>query len=167
MKNHLFLFFLLFTLSLQGGLSEPCAFCEDKVLERQVFYEGELVLVLYTHKPVMPGHCLIIPKRHVERFENLTDEEMLEIGQVIKKVDSAVRKEFHTISYLLLQKNGEEVGQTVPHVHFHYIPRKEGEDSSIAFMLKMLIANLKTPLSSDEMQLIVQRMEEGMERESH
>lgn len=88
--------------------------------KRQAFYKNDLVLALYSHKPIYPGHCLIIPKRHVERFEMLSEEEITEIGRVIKKVNQAVEKVFQTSSYLLLQKNGREVGQT-PHVHVHYI----------------------------------------------
>ncbi len=59
---------------------EYCAFCDDEVLNYQKFYEDDLVLALYTHKPIMPGHCLIIPQRHVKRFEDLSDEEMTRVG---------------------------------------------------------------------------------------
>ena len=64
--------------------------CDDpKVIEAQKFYEDDSIIALYTHKPVMPGHCLIIPKRHAERFEQLTDQEDASITHVIKKVDQA------------------------------------------------------------------------------
>jgi histidine triad (HIT) family protein len=149
-------------LSIQGLAFGYCAFCDEKVLEAQVFYEGDLVLALCTHKPVVDGHCLIIPKRHVERFERLSDKEILEMAHVIKKIDEAVIREFQTISYLLLEKNGKEAGQTVPHVHFHYMPKKEGEDSAVAFMAKMLIANLKSPLEKKKMESLVQKMKEAM-----
>src|ERR1700737_1272003 len=82
-----------------------CAFCDTDVLNRQKFYEDDLVLALYTHKPILPGHCLIIPKRHVERFEMLTDEEITHMGRIIKKVNQAAVQVFKTSSYLLLQKN--------------------------------------------------------------
>lgn len=162
MKKKCILFFLFNSLCFS---SQYCAFCDPEVIGYQSFYEGELILALCTHKPVLPGHCLIIPKRHVERFEMLTDSEILEIGQVIRKVNQAVMQEFQTISYLLLQKNGQEAGQTVPHVHFHYIPRKEGDDSAISFMLKMLIANLKKPLQSDEMEGNVQKIKHAMQQQ--
>ncbi len=102
-----------------------CVFCDGEVLNRQKFYEDDLVFALYTHKPVLPGHCLILPKRHVERFEMLTDEEILRITQAIRLVNEAATQVFHTASYLILQKNGVEVGQSVPHLHFHYIPGKK------------------------------------------
>ncbi len=142
---------------------EYCAFCDQAVLDYQTFYEDELVLALYTHKPIFPGHCLVVPKRHAERFDMLTDEEMVHIGTVIKKVDRAAMKVFGASSYLLLQKNGSEVGQSVPHVHFHYIPRKAGNNSSIEFIIKMYLANAKRPIPEHEMHEHVEKMRQAME----
>lgn len=170
-----FFFSLLLGSCLFGGLyftfSKPpvdispnayCAFCDPDVLNRQKFYEDALVLALYTHKPVVPGHCLIIPRRHVDRFEKLTSEEITQMGQVIKKVHEAATRVFDAPSYLLLQKNGREVGQTVPHVHFHYMPRKIGDSSRLTFLAKMFIADLKGPISPKEMQEIVEKMKAAM-----
>lgn len=137
------------------ALSSPsygdyCPFCDPTVIKDRAFYEDDLVFALCTHKPIFPGHCLIIPKKHLERFEMLTDPEMVEIGKVIKKVNLAAMREFGTSSYLLHQKNGIEVGQSVPHIHFHYLPRKAGDNSYIKLILKMLIANAKDPINTDE-----------------
>jgi len=143
--------------------NENCAFCDERILQYQQFYEDDLVIVLYTHKPILPGHSLIIPKRHVKRFEMLSEEEIAQIGRVIKKVDQAAKKVFKTSSYLLLQKNGLEVGQTVPHVHFHYIPRKKGDDSTLKFFAKMYLANIKNPIPTEDMKIIVAEMKEMME----
>ena len=163
---------LLLGTSLIGGVyffspgpaqfTEYCAFCDPNVLDRQKFYEDDLVLALYTHKPVLPGHCLVLPKRHVERFELLTDEEITQMGRAIKKVDLAVTRVFGTSSYLLLQKNGIEVGQSVPHVHVHYIPRKKGDSSTFGFLVKMFLANAKKPISSDQMQENVDKLKKAV-----
>lgn len=142
---------------------DDCPFCDPKVLDHQKFYEDELVIVLYTHKPILPGHSLIIPKRHVERFENLSEAEITQIGRVIKKVNKAAETVFGTSSYLLLQKNGKEVGQTVPHVHFHYIPRQSGDNSTIGFLIKMYLANFGSPIDPTEMQQIVEKMKMAMD----
>ena len=139
-----------------------CAFCEREILNRQKFYEDDLVIALYTHKPVVEGHFLIIPKRHVERFEMLSNEEVLQMNQVIKKVHQASMQTFGTNSYLLLQKNGAEVGQTVPHVHIHYMGRKAGEGSTLGFMIKMLITPLLSPISIETMSLLTQKMHVAM-----
>ncbi|MFY7842489.1 MAG: HIT family protein [Rhabdochlamydiaceae bacterium] len=139
---------------------EHCAFCNPNVLETQKFYEDDLILALYTHKPVLPGHCLVVPKRHVERFESLTNEEISQIGKVIKKVNQAVGKAFDSSSYLILQKNGIEVGQWVPHVHFHYVPRKKGGISTFRFILKMCMANTKGPIAKSEMKKNVDKLKQ-------
>lgn len=139
-----------------------CAFCDPAVLKRQTFYEDDLVLALYSHRPIFPGHSLIIPRRHVERFENLTDEEITQIGRVIKQVHQAAMQVFKTSPYLLLQKNGPEVGQSVPHVHFHYIPRKTGDGSTLKFLVRMYLAQIQKPISAAEMEEIVKKMNEAM-----
>lgn len=138
-----------------------CPFCNPQVLEAQRFYEDELVWALYTHEPILPGHCLIIPKRHIERFEQLTDDESLQICHTIKKIDRAVTHVYETSSYLLLQKNGVEVGQTVPHVHVHYIPRKKGDDSIMKFLLRMFQSKLQI-LSAEEMRENVEKLQAAM-----
>lgn len=139
-----------------------CAFCDPQILDDQKFYEDDLVMALYTHKPIYPGHTLIIPKRHVERFEMLSEEEITQIGRVIKKVHGAVGKVFGTSSYALLQKNGKEVGQSVPHLHFHYIPRQTGDDSMMQFLIKMYAVNKGSPITPDEMQQVVEKMKAAM-----
>ena len=155
----LFCTFLLVGAALaQAG---ECPFCNPKILEAQSFYEDELVWALYTHEPMFPGHCLIIPKRHIERFEMLTDEESLQIFRVIKKVDRGVAQVYGTCSYLLLQKNGEEVGQTVAHVHVHYIPRQKGESSIIQFFIRMFQSKMST-LSAEEMRENVEKLQAAM-----
>lgn len=160
----LFLFVLYFSFFLQTSTPKDtkCAFCNEDVLNYQKFYEDDLVLALYTHKPIFPGHCLIIPKRHVQRFEMLSEEETLQMSKVIKEVDQAVSKVFKTTSYLLLQKNGFEVGQTVPHVHFHYIPRKAGDSSLIKFFLKMFLINAGKPIKKNEMNASVTKLKEAI-----
>lgn len=142
--------------------SQNCPFCNQTILENQAFYEDDLVLALSTHKPMTPGHTLVIPKRHVERFEGLTVDEMARMGEVIQKVNLAAEKVYETSSYLLLQKNGVEVGQTVPHVHFHYIPRKQGDCSVLKFLLKMGFAAVKKPISKEAQEANVQKMREAI-----
>ncbi len=147
----------------ENSIYASCAFCDKQIINRQKFYEDDLVLALCTHKPIVPSHFLIIPKRHVERLEMLSTEEMSRIYQVINQVNRATRKVFQTSSYFIHQKNGTEVGQSVPHVHFHLIAKHPGDNSSFKFLIKMLIASLYRPISSEDMQKIVEKMKPAME----
>lgn len=170
MKKILFLVLvILITLSIWLIPSKPrtlptyCVFCNPAILKSQSFYEDDLVLGLCTHKPMVPGHSLIIPKRHVERFEELREEEIARMGLLIQKVNAASQKVWDSAAYLLLQKNGVEVGQTVPHVHFHYIPRKQGDDSTLSFLFKMFYAAFNKPISPQELSEDVERFKKAFE----
>lgn len=136
-----------------------CAFCKQSVLDQQKFYEDDLVIALFNYKPALKGHSLIIPKRHVQSFEELTDEEALRITQIIKKVHKASKIVFGTSSYLLYQKNGKQVGQTVPHVHVHYVPRKENNTSLSLLLFKIATMSFQKQIPSSEMEELTQKME--------
>lgn len=78
--------------------------------------------------------------------------------QTISKVEAAAKQIFNSSAYLLLQKNGKEAGQSVPHVHFHYIPRQANDGSILKFFIQMIIANAKPPISSEKMEQTAQKM---------
>lgn len=143
-----------------------CPFCSEEVLKKQSVHEDSLSYALYSHKPMREGHVLLIPKRHVERFEDLSEEEMLSLQNMIKKTDSAVRQMFGTKSYLLLQKNGKEVGQTVPHLHIHYLPQKEGS-SPLSLLLSFLANPFRSSMDDDEMKAAVESLSSFFQGNSH
>lgn len=128
---------------------ENCPFCNPSVLRTQMIYREPRCLALIDYKPAAEGHVLVIPERHVERFEDLTPEEIVEIHSMIRKIDQAEKEIFGTTGYLLLEKNGRESGQSVPHVHFHYLPAKAG-DSKIWFVVKFFLSSWLKPISLEE-----------------
>ena len=130
--------------------SKGCAFCSKEVLGSQTIFQGDSASAMLTHKPAVPGHVLIIPSRHVERFDQLTAQELVEMGDMIRKVNAASKKIYGNTGYLLLQKNGKEAGQSVPHVHFHYLPRKVG-DSHLLFTLRFFASPWLKPLDDSQM----------------
>ncbi|MCH9621709.1 MAG: hypothetical protein S4CHLAM20_11350 [Chlamydiia bacterium] len=157
------LYFLMNTQKAVISSKKSCPFCNPEVLDRQNFYEDDLIFVLYTHLPVIESHFLIIPKRHIESFEYLSEEELLRIHQVIPKIKAASSKVFQTSSYLLHQKNGIEVHQSVPHIHFHFIAKKPGDSSVLKFLYNLILVNFKSPLSPYEMQKNVQKMKAAID----
>ncbi len=128
-----------------------CPFCSEGVLSKQAVFEEDGCYALLNYKPAVEGHMLIIPKRHVERFEDLTAAEGAGIHAMIARVDRAERQALGATGYALLQKNGAEAGQSVPHVHFHYFPRKQG-DSNVWLAIKIFTASYFKPLSEAELQ---------------
>jgi histidine triad (HIT) family protein len=146
----------------------PCAFCNPDVIKTGMFYEDDLVRGLCTYKPLQPWHCLVVVKRHVERFEEITDEECLAIGRLLKKINKVVQKINGPSSYLILQKNGCEVGQTVPHVHVHYVPKKVSDNKLAPFGLlwNFVWENFQRPLSKEKLAEYVGIMRVGIENQN-
>ncbi|MCH9612087.1 MAG: hypothetical protein S4CHLAM102_05700 [Chlamydiia bacterium] len=147
----------------KGG-STSCPFCKKEILNRQAFYEDDLVWVLYTHKPVLDSHFLIVPKRHVEDLSALSEEEVLQIHKLAGRVQAASCQAFGTHDYFIHQKNGIDVGQSVPHLHFHLIARKPGDGSSVKFVWNLITSNVKGPISKKKMAQRVEKMRIAMEK---
>ncbi len=136
-----------------------CVFCDESVIGSQTIYRGEKASILATHKPVVKGHLLVIPNRHVETFDGLTTEELIEMSALVKKAHFG--KE-----YVLLQKNGILAGQSVPHVHFHLLPR-EKEMGLFGFTLRILYGKFLKALSKEEMKEYVNELSAMLEGSGH
>lgn len=107
-----------------------CIFCKiiDGGLPSTKVYESDNVLAFLDVNPVEKGHVLVVPKRHWPTIadvpvSNSSDircaEELMYIMRVVAK---AVNSSFAD-GVNILQANGGCAGQTVPHLHFHVIPR--------------------------------------------
>jgi diadenosine tetraphosphate (Ap4A) HIT family hydrolase len=110
----------------------PCPFCTPRIIETQGVFETKHLRVLIDFAPVVKGHLLVIPKRHISKAHEMTKEEWTELSEVIPKVVKVFQKKFNADQYLIIEKNGPLSGQTVPHVHFHVIPIPSEEMSEVA-----------------------------------
>ncbi|KAI9142314.1 HIT-like domain-containing protein [Paraphysoderma sedebokerense] len=89
----------------------------------EVFYTSKLSLGLVNLKPIRPGHVLLVPRRLVRRFADLTTEEVTDLFTSAQVVGKVVEKEFKGEALTLAIQDGVAAGQTVHHVHLHVIPR--------------------------------------------
>ncbi len=103
-----------------------CPFCHlsPKV---EVILESELCLAFFDGFPVSPGHALIIPRRHVASYFDLTDQERQEMLQMLLKVKGILDERFRPEGYNIGVNVGEAAGQSIFHVHMHLIPRYRGD----------------------------------------
>ena len=106
--------------------NNPCLFCNTK--ESGFTFENELAYASYDTYPVSKLHCLIIPKRHIKDFFELTNEELIACNDLIKKVKNEVIKKDPNIEGFNLGTNvGKVSGQSILHCHLHLIPRRPGD----------------------------------------
>ena len=106
--------------------NDPCLFCNVK--ESGMSKENMLAYASYDSYPVSNGHCLIIPKRHIKDYFDLTDEEVIACNDLIKAVKKEIQSKDPLIKGFNLGTNiGKVSGQSISHCHIHLIPRREGD----------------------------------------
>ncbi|KAH7821201.1 bis(5'-adenosyl)-triphosphatase [Monocercomonoides exilis] len=91
----------------------------------QVFFLTPLSFAFVNIRPVHPGHILIAPRRIVERYCQLTAEEVVDIAMISYEITDIIEKTFGCSSTSLTIQDGVESGQSVNHVHLHIIPVKK------------------------------------------
>ena len=106
--------------------NNPCLFCNSKV--SGVAHENDLAYASYDTYPVSDQHCLIIPKRHVADYFELSNEELIACNDLIKIIKQEVQDKDKSIKAFNIGTNAGKIsGQSIMHCHIHLIPRREGD----------------------------------------
>lgn len=106
-------------------MSAVCSFCEiaSANAHERVMDSDEYAFVIRDGFPVTDGHSLIIPRRHVQSFFDLSEEERHALLALLESAKLTLDAELNPDSYTIGINDGPAAGQTVPHVHIHLIPR--------------------------------------------
>ncbi|ORX42409.1 HIT-like protein [Piromyces finnis] len=102
-------------------------FGQFKIYRSQIFFNSKYSFGLVNLKPISPGHVLIIPKRVVKRFQDITKEELNDLFESVQIVGKEIEKKYNGKSLTITIQDGPEAGQTVEHVHVHIIPRNKND----------------------------------------
>ncbi|WP_461862810.1 HIT family protein [Thermococcus sp.] len=111
---------------------DGCIFCdfpkENRDRERLILYRGEHAFVIMNNYPYNPGHVMIAPYRHVGRWEDLNDSELLEIMKLSQLVIKALKRAMNPDGFNLGVNLGRVAGAGIDdHVHLHVVPRWNGD----------------------------------------
>ena len=102
-----------------------CLFCEVKT---RVVAENEFAYATYDSYPVSNYHCLIIPKRHIKNYFNLSELEIISCNKLIFIMKNKIKKKDNLIKGFNIGINsGKVAGQSIMHCHIHLIPRRKGD----------------------------------------
>ena len=104
--------------------NNPCLFCIDP---RGVSLQNELAYSARDSFAVSPGHTLVIPRRHVASFFDLTPEEINACMELINNERNLLDEEFNPDGYNIGVNVEPAAGQSIFHVHIHMIPRYKGD----------------------------------------
>jgi histidine triad (HIT) family protein len=103
-----------------------CAFCklvrDDDGLR---VFEDEHTIVFLDHRPLFPGHCLLIPRSHFETIRELSDSLLTPLFANVRMLSAALELGMCAQGTFIAANN--RVSQSVPHFHVHIVPRTKGD----------------------------------------
>jgi diadenosine tetraphosphate (Ap4A) HIT family hydrolase len=102
-----------------------CPFCS--LPESRIVEENAWARWIHDGFPVSPGHSLVVPRRHVKSFFDISGEEKQAMLALLERAKSTVDRERQPSGYNIGINDGQAAGQTVMHLHMHLIPRYEGD----------------------------------------
>jgi histidine triad (HIT) family protein len=100
-------------------------------------FEDENVMVFLDIRPLSNGHTLVIPKEHSVDLFDIPQKTLNQVQNTVKTVALAVKKATNADGISIIQQNGKAAGQDIFHLHFHVVPRFEGEKLPHFSELKM------------------------------
>ncbi len=102
-----------------------CKFCQliagDP--ESYIVFEDDVSLAFLDHRPLFPGHTLLVPKQHVETLDDLPAQLIAPFFGNAQKLARAVERGMQAEGSFVAINN--RVSQSVPHLHVHIVPRRK------------------------------------------
>ena len=108
----------------------PCVFCRILAgeLPSSPVLGNDLIVAFLDIRPANPGHTLVLPRRHVESFTELSPMEVEQLALCGQRIAAALKQGFdgcEAVTFSLA--DGAAAGQDVPHTHLHVVPRRAGD----------------------------------------
>jgi len=106
-------------------MKPDCIFCkiiEGKIPSEKVL-ENKRYIVIKDANPKVPGHLLVIPKKHYKSFLDFPKKHYEDFLDIVKKTTGTFSGDFNIVI-----NNGKTAGQEIEHLHMHILPRTLGDD---------------------------------------
>jgi histidine triad (HIT) family protein len=115
-----------------------CVFCKirDGQIPSTRVWEDERTLAFMDINPLTEGHCLVLPKAHTPTVFDVDLADLQAAMVTVQRVARALRLALGSAGLNLLQANGAAAFQSVPHLHFHLVPRREGDGKGFDWPLR-------------------------------
>lgn len=108
-----------------------CILCSvrdnDERVEVLKVYQDPIIFVCLNLYPYNPAHMLIVPIRHVQRYIELTKEEILRVSRAIQGLQQLLDDLYSPKGYNIGMNEGQNAGGSIEHLHFHLVPRYGSE----------------------------------------
>ncbi|HVO72908.1 MAG TPA: HIT family protein [Ignavibacteriaceae bacterium] len=120
-----------------------CIFCDivEGKANADILYQNDFVISFLDIRPMNYGHSLVIPKKHFDSFLEIPAKELSALINGVQVVFKAMNDSLKPDGINIVSNNGSAAGQSVPHFHFHIIPRFHSDEFKIRLNLKSYKGN--------------------------
>ncbi|MEJ2024869.1 MAG: HIT domain-containing protein [Deltaproteobacteria bacterium] len=110
----------------------PCIFCpgenREQDAERLILFAGKRSMVIMNRYPYNNGHLLVAPVRHVGSLDSLSEDELLDLMEMVRRAINALKKQMNPEGFNVGINLGKVAGAGVEeHLHVHIVPRWNGD----------------------------------------
>jgi histidine triad (HIT) family protein len=104
-----------------------CKFCDLVAgkLRASIVHQDAHSVAFLDHRPLFPGHLLLVPREHVETLDDLPSELVGPFFQTVQLLGRAVQTAMEAHGTFIAINN--RISQSVPHLHVHIVPRRKGD----------------------------------------
>lgn len=108
-----------------SSITGSCVFCEviSGETPANVVFEDNVAIAFLDHRPLFPGHCLLVPKDHFETLSDLPGELVGPFFKNVQLLARAIELALEAEGSFVAMNN--RVSQSVPHLHVHIVPRRK------------------------------------------
>jgi diadenosine tetraphosphate (Ap4A) HIT family hydrolase len=99
---------------------KKCPFCE--LHKDEIIRQNKYAILTLAKAPYTEGHLLVVSKKHVVKFNSLTQKQKDEFEKLICYGLKKLHKKYKNVSVLYREGNLKEVGKSINHIHYHIIP---------------------------------------------
>ncbi len=114
-------------------MNNDCLFCKivSKEILKEFIIENENFVSFFDINPLVQGHTLVISKKHFETFLDMPSELGNDLSDCIQKTAAKILGQEGVSDFNIVQNNGKIAEQLINHLHFHILPRREGDGLKI------------------------------------
>ena len=109
---------------------KDCLFCkvQESKYEKEIIYANDLFYATRDSYPVTKLHTLIISKRHIQSYFEMNNDEIKSINTILNEQrKEIVQLDSSVTAFNIGINDGKDAGQSIPHLHVHLIPRRQGD----------------------------------------
>jgi histidine triad (HIT) family protein len=123
-----------------------------------VIYEDDQFMAILDKYPISKGHTLVLPKKHFQRVQELTQKEFCAMYARVHALNGLITSRVGATASHISINDGAAANQLIPHVHVHIIPRSENDNAG--FTARKLISaqdmeQIRLRLKVEKLELIL------------